>query len=84
MTKRALEWLKGMSAPSSGSKLESLSPQEHAVVSRVAEGKTNKEIAATLGLSEKTVKNYLANVYQKLNISRRSQAAVFFAKQHPE
>ncbi len=84
VTKRALEWLKGMSAPSPGSKLESLSPQEQAVVSHVAEGKTNKEIATALGLSEKTVKNYLANVYQKLNISRRSQAAVFFAKRQPE
>ena len=84
VTKRALEWLKGMSTSSVGSKLESLSPQEQAVVSHVSEGKTNKEIAAALNLSEKTVKNYLANVYQKLNISRRSQAAVFFAKRHPE
>jgi DNA-binding NarL/FixJ family response regulator len=47
----------------------------------VAEGKTNKEIAADLGLSPKTVKNYLANIFQKLQITRRTQAAALFAKQ---
>jgi DNA-binding NarL/FixJ family response regulator len=46
----------------------------------VAQGKTNKEIAAELGLSDKTVKNYLANVYNKLHITRRSQAAAFYSK----
>ena len=60
---------------------EPLSPQEQRVVALVAEGKTNKEIAADMGLSPKTVKNYLSNIYQKLQISRRSQAAVLFAKQ---
>jgi DNA-binding CsgD family transcriptional regulator len=34
-----------------------------------------------MGLSPKTVKNYLSNIYQKLQISRRAQAAVLFAKQ---
>ena len=40
---------------------------------------TNKEIAQDLRLSEKTVKNYLANIYSKLNIGRRSQIAAFYA-----
>ena len=54
-----------------------LSPQEQRLLPLIAQGKTNKEIAAELGLSDKTVKNYLANVYNKLHITRRSQAAAF-------
>jgi DNA-binding NarL/FixJ family response regulator len=57
-----------------------LSRQEHRILLLVAEGKTNKEIGEVLGLSGKTVKNYLSNVYQKLNVSRRSQAAVWFTQ----
>ena len=82
ITKQAFQWMKTLASPSDeeGS-LESLSPQEKAVLALVAEGKTNKEIAASLRLSDKTVKNYLANTFQKLHISRRAQAAVLFAKQ---
>ena len=54
---------------------ESLSPQEEPVLALVAEGLTNKEIAATLQLSNKTVKNYLASMFPKSHISRRAQAA---------
>jgi two-component system, NarL family, response regulator DevR len=57
-----------------------LSPQEERVLALVAEGLTNKEIAAAMKLSDKTVKNYLANMFQKLHISRRAQAASFFVK----
>jgi two-component system, NarL family, response regulator DevR len=57
-----------------------LSPQEERVMILVAEGKTNKEIALDLGLSEKTVKNYLSNIFQKMQVSRRSQAAVLFER----
>ena len=86
VTRRALNWMKdGMASPSAvSSKLESLSPQERAVVALVAEGKTNKEIAVQLGLSDKTVKNYLANTFQKLNITRRTQAAAFFARRQAQ
>ncbi len=59
---------------------ERLSGQELRVMALVAEGKTNKEIAAALDLSDKTVKNYLSNIFQKLQVSRRSQAAVEFIK----
>ncbi len=55
-----------------------LSPQEQRLLPLIAQGKTNKEIAAELGLSDKTVKNYLANVYTKLHLTRRSQAAAFY------
>jgi DNA-binding NarL/FixJ family response regulator len=46
----------------------------------VAQGKTNKEIAVVMGLSDKTVKNYLSNTLDKLNVSRRSQAAALFVQ----
>ena len=58
---------------------EDLSPQERRVLSFVVEGRTNKEIAAAMGLSEKTVKNYLSNTFQKLGVGRRAQAAALFA-----
>lgn len=54
---------------------EALSGQERRVLALVVQGKTNKQIAAALALSEKTVKNYLSNAFQKLGISRRGEAA---------
>lgn len=57
-----------------------LSPQERRVLALIVEGKTNKEIAAALYLSDKTVKHYLSNACVKLGVTRRSQAAVLFAK----
>lgn len=65
-------------------KEEALSAQEQRVLALVAEGKTNKEIAIDLGLSDKTVKNYLRHIFQKLQISRRSQAAAYFTKHSPQ
>ena len=58
----------------------SLAPQEERILALMAEGLTNKEIAVSLKLSEKTVKNYVANMFQKLQISRRAQAAAYFVK----
>jgi two-component system response regulator DevR len=60
-----------------------LSPQEKRVLALIAEGRTNKEVGVDLGLSEKTVKNYVANIFDKLNVTRRSQAvALFVAARH--
>jgi two-component system response regulator DevR len=53
---------------------EQLSSQQRRVLALVADGKTNKEIAVELGLSPKTVKNYLSTVFEKLQVSRRSEA----------
>lgn len=57
-----------------------LSKQEYRVLALVVDGKTNREIGAELGLSEKTVRNYLSNAFQKLGVSRRSQAAAMFVR----
>ena len=59
---------------------KSLSYQEKRVLAGVAEGWTNKEIGLELKLSDKTVKNYLSNAMDKLNISRRAQAAAFYVR----
>lgn len=69
-----------MQDPTSGNKLRLLSAQEGKVLALVAEGKTNKEIAAVLGLSDKTIKNYFSNILEKLGLSRRSQAAAYFVQ----
>lgn len=64
-----------------GSARADLSVQEQRVMALVTEGKTNKEIAAALGLSDKTVKNYLYRVYDKLQVTRRAQATKTFIEQ---
>jgi two-component system response regulator DevR len=58
-----------------------LSPQERKVLALIAEGRTNKEVASQLGLAEKTVKNYLSNIFEKLHVTRRSQAAAMFVRE---
>jgi len=63
----------------SGHRRPRLSPQEERLFPLVASGFTNKEIAEQLQLSEKTVKNYLASIYAKLQIGRRSQIAALYA-----
>lgn len=79
LTKHTLEWLGKVSSEPGQSKRPLLSPQEQRLLPLVTKGFTNKEIARDLRLSEKTVKNYLANIYSKLNIGRRSQIAAFYA-----
>lgn len=80
VTHHTFAYLRRIAARPSERNRPPLSPQEQRLLPLVAQGKTNKEIAAELGLSDKTVKNYLANVYNKLHITRRSQAAAFYSK----
>jgi DNA-binding NarL/FixJ family response regulator len=65
-------------------KIKTLSLQEQRVVALLTEGRTNKEIGDELGLTEKTVKNYLATIFDKLAISRRAQAAALFTEAQRE
>jgi DNA-binding NarL/FixJ family response regulator len=60
--------------------LSQLTGQERKILLLVAEGMTNKEIAAEIFLSDKTVKNYVSSILAKLNLERRAQAAAFVAK----
>ncbi len=81
MAKLVRERLHSLSgSDQSASKRALLSPQERRVLALVAEGKTNKEIAAALDLSDKTVKNYLGNIFDKLHVSRRAEAAAIFSR----
>lgn len=60
-----------------------LSSQQQRVLALVAEGKTNKEIGSSLELSDKTVKNYIRFIFQKLKVTRRAQAAAYFIRESP-
>ena len=80
MATQVLNLVKHRGQTTSAEKLRLLSPQERRVVALLTSGLTNKEIGDRLGLTEKTVKNYLATIFSKLNITRRTQAAALFAE----
>jgi two-component system, NarL family, response regulator DevR len=64
--------------------IASLTDQERKVLEQLAEGKTNREIGTALFLSEKTVKNYVSRILDKLGLSRRAQAAAYMAERRPK
>jgi two-component system response regulator DevR len=80
VTTRVLRLLRGGQNQGQGPDMSILSAQERRVLALVAEGKTNKQIGEQLVLSENTVKNYLVNVFEKLHVKRRSQAAAFYVQ----
>ena len=59
---------------------EILTSREIEVLELIAEGMLNKEIARKLFISEKTVKNHVSNIFKKLNVSDRTQAAIYALK----
>lgn len=61
-------------------KLSSLTSRELEVLIQVANGMLNKEIATNLNISERTVKNHVSNIFKKIDVSDRTQAAVFAIK----
>lgn len=61
-------------------KIESLTARELEVLIQVANGMFNKEIATSLNISERTVKNHISNIFRKIDVSDRTQAAVFAIK----
>ncbi len=81
ITARVLQLVKSGQRPGGRDPLSLLSPQERRVLALIAEGCTNKDVAARLGLSEKTVRNYLSTIFEKLHVSRRAEAAVMFAQE---
>jgi two-component system response regulator DevR len=81
ITARVLQLVRTGGGGTGRAALALLSPQEKRVLALIAEGCTNKEVAVRLGLSEKTVRNYLSTVFEKLHVSRRAEAAVIFAQE---
>lgn len=61
-------------------KLRFLTKREKEVLVQVASGMSNKEIAINLDISERTVKNHISNIFKKIDVSDRTQAAVFAIK----
>lgn len=61
-------------------KIDSLTSRELEVLIQVANGMFNKEIATSLNISERTVKNHISNIFKKIDVSDRTQAAVFAIK----
>jgi two-component system, NarL family, response regulator DevR len=77
-TARVIERLRN--PPPQDARLAALSPQEQRILALLAEGLTNRQIAAEMFLAEKTVKNYVSNMLAKLGMHRRTEAAVYAAR----
>ena len=80
VTEKVLERIRRIATGGQSDELAALTAQERRILLLVAEGKTNKEIASEIFLSDKTVKNYVSSILSKLNLERRAQAAAFVAK----
>jgi two-component system, NarL family, response regulator DevR len=80
VTGRVLERIRRIATADQPDELAQLTSQEQKILLLVAEGKTNKQIAAEVFLSDKTVKNYVSSILAKLNLERRAQAAAYMAR----
>jgi len=76
---RVLDRVRRITAAEDCEEVRTLSRQERRILGLLGEGMTNKQIARTLILSDKTVKNYVSLILAKLNLERRTQAAAFVA-----
>ncbi len=80
VTKRVLERLRKARVDDRDPKLARLSPQEERILDMIGEGMTNRQIAERVHLSDKTIKNYVSGILQKLEVSRRAEAAAYVAR----
>ncbi len=80
VTEKVLDRVRRIATGTTPEGLGQLTAQEQAILLRVAEGKTNKEIAGEVFLSDKTVKNYVSSILAKLNLQRRAQVAAFMVR----
>ena len=76
VTSRLLDHIRNP-RPAVDPRLASLTALERSILCHVAEGRTNRDIAPLVHVSETTVKNYVSSILRKLNLSRRTEAAVF-------
>ena len=80
VTEKVLDRVRRIATGTYTDEMAQLTQQEQKILLLVAEGKTNKEIATEVFLSDKTVKNYVSSILSKLNLERRAQAAAFVAR----
>ncbi|HLL50903.1 MAG TPA: response regulator transcription factor, partial [Thermomicrobiales bacterium] len=80
VTQRVLERLRKAKFDEKDAKLARLSPQEERILDMIGEGLTNREIAERIHLSDKTVKNYVSTILQKLEVARRAEAASYITR----
>ncbi|MBE0429829.1 MAG: response regulator transcription factor [Thermoleophilia bacterium] len=59
-------------------RIDSLNPREKEILKLIADGMTNKEIARDVRLTEKTVRNYVSGIFKKLDVTHRTQAAIYY------
>jgi two-component system response regulator DevR len=78
ITRRVLEQIRNPTP--TDERLARLTEQERRILDHIAEGLTNRQIAAEMFLAEKTVKNYVSNLLSKLGMERRTEAAVFVVR----
>ncbi|MEU6341359.1 response regulator transcription factor [Streptomyces sp. NPDC046977] len=83
-TARVMERLRGGGAERAEDRLADLTDQEKRILDLIGEGLTNRQIGERLHLAEKTVKNYVSSLLAKLGMQRRTQAAAYVARLHPE
>ncbi len=83
VTGKVLDRVRRMANEDDDDELARLTSQERRILLLVAEGKTNREIAAEVFLSDKTVKNYVSSILSKLDLQRRTQAAAWMARHRP-
>ena len=69
-----------VSRDSDKEKIDTLTKRELEVLVKLAYGMFNKEIATSLNISERTVKNHISNIFKKIEVNDRTQAAVFAIK----
>lgn len=78
LTRTVLERIRAASEKPPEKGMDALTKRELEVLELIARGMTNKEIATELYLSDKTVRNYVSSILDKLDISHRTQAAIYF------
>lgn len=84
VTQRLLDQLRHLQTAGPADTKPKLTENEQKILERIAEGKTNREIAGEVYLSEKTVKKYVSNILDKLDLRRRSEAAAYIARRTPD
>ena len=84
LTQKVFKRVREASRKATDEAFATLTDQEIRILALISDGKTNKEIAASIFLSEKTVRNYVSSILSKLSVRTRAEAAVFAVKHNIE